>query len=682
MKQRLSIFLRWLRGPACVPLVSLGLGILSYGLLAPRLGFYWDDYPLTWIRVTYGNAGLARYFSTNRPVWGLLFQATAWMLGEDPLRTQLFGLFWRWLAAVSFWQLVWTVWTERRDLAAWSAAAFMVFPAFSQQFIGLVYGHFFIVLTAFFLSLWMSVRAAQAKSHKWIWTVSALLLSVVNLLMMEYFFLLELIRPLLLWLTNDNETDARLRRQRTMRSSLPYLLLFLGAVIWRAFFFTYQTQNYEVSLLAQLMAAPWLTLQALVGNIGESLWNSALGGWLLGFRMPDPAVLGQRTMVLWGAAIAAGAILTGWLAFALKDETQNGSKHSTPLWMMMTGLVLLVLAGPPFWLTNLPVELHFPVDRFTLAFAPGACLLLAGLLGLINHWRWLPRLMLTILIALAVGVQVQNASAYRREWDDQQALFWQMAWRMPQLKPGTIVISNDLPMLHWSDNSLTAPLNWVYADGNTRTEMSYLWYYATVRQNTTLPQLKAGLVVKQDYLAASFTGNSSQSVAVYYAPPACLRVLDAEVEGVNGMLTPLMRDAAALSNLSRIQSSAEERPLYLPASLFGSEPAHQWCYYFETADLARQNGDWQQVADLGDVAFSLEDSPNDPAERLPFIEGYAHVGRWSDALEVSRKTLAITPLMQPVLCRLWARIDANTQPTAEKTNTMATVQADLACPAP
>jgi hypothetical protein len=680
MRRLLERLERWAGGAWGVLLALAGLGVLSYGLLAPRMGFYWDDFPITWIRETYGAAGLARYFSTNRPLWGLLYQASDALLGANPLATQVFGLAWRWAAAVMFWLLLRTVWPARAHLAGWAAAAWMVYPAFSQQFIGLVYGHFFIVLTAFFASLWMTVRALRSGQRAWLWTVGALLLGAVNLLTLEYFFVLELARPLLVWCALGDEVERRARLRRTVRVSLPYLILFLGAAVWRGFFFTYQTQNYDMGLLAQLQAAPWATVVNLLTLVGRSLWNSTIGGWLLGFRPPDVDSLGRLTTLLWAGALLAGAALAGWLALGGRKSAAGGKRAA--LEMIAVGAALLLLAGPPFWLTGLHVELHFPIDRFTLAFAPGACLALAGVLGLGWRWQWAPRVVFALLIGLAVGVQVQNASAYRREWDDTQAMFWQLSWRAPQLTPGTIVISNDLPLSHWSDNSLTAPLNWVYAADNDSTEMDFLWYYATVRQNTTLPKLQPGLVVAQDYLAAHFTGNSSDAVSVYYNPPACLRVLDAEVESENGMLPLLMRDASVLTNLARIEVDAGSRPLDLTPVVFGVEPAHGWCYYFEAADLARQQSDWQRVAELGDTAFALGDAPNDPAERLVFIEGYAHVDRWDDALALTRTTADITPLMEPVLCRLWARIGRDTAESTDKANTSATVQAELACPTP
>ena len=93
-------------------------------------------------------------------------------------------------------------------------------------------------------------------------------------------------------------------------------------------------------------------------------------------------------------------------------------------------------------------------------------------------------------------------------------------------------------------------------------------------------------------------------------------------------------------------------------------------------------GSWaigETVAALGDEAFNLGDYPNDPTERMPFIEGYAHVGDWDRAQELTHESAAITPLMQPLLCQLWERIDANLPDGEEKAAASATMRAELGC---
>ena len=112
----------------------------------------------------------------------------------------------------------------------------------------------------------------------------------------------------------------------------------------------------------------------------------------------------------------------------------------------------------------------------------------------------------------------------------------------------------------------------------------------------------------------------------------------------------------------------------------GAAPASKnWCWYYEQADLARQRQDWDRAARLGDEAFAQADYPNDPAERFPFIEGYAMAERWDDAERLSRETLSITPVMNNPLCALWARIERNGIESDAKAAAVRRVQSDLDC---
>ena len=61
----------------------------------------------------------------------------------------------------------------------------------------------------------------------------------------------------------------------------------------------------------------------------------------------------------------------------------------------------------------------------------------------------------------------------------------------------------------------------------------------------------------------------------------------------------------------------------LLAYTFGKELPHEWCYYYQKADLARQQGDWTRVSQLGDEAQKLGCHPNDQMEWMPFLQAYA-----------------------------------------------------------
>jgi hypothetical protein len=114
--------------------------------------------------------------------------------------------------------------------------------------------------------------------------------------------------------------------------------------------------------------------------------------------------------------------------------------------------------------------------------------------------------------------------------------------------------------------------------------------------------------------------------------------------------------------------------------IYGPEPNHGWCYYFERAALAAQERKWNVVARIGAIAFALDDHPNDPTERFVFIEGYAHSGEWGRAIELSEASYRVSRnFVGPLLCRLWARIERQTVGAMGQATAVAEVKSMLAC---
>ena len=134
------------------PIILLLVAILAYGLLIPQLGFYWDDLPISWIRYQLGSEALTRYFSTNRPVWGLLYQITTSIIPDEPIYWQIFALIWRWLGAVVVLAIVEKLWKGKPRLGLGVALLFLVYPALPPPWSAFLYGHSFIVLFFFLYS--------------------------------------------------------------------------------------------------------------------------------------------------------------------------------------------------------------------------------------------------------------------------------------------------------------------------------------------------------------------------------------------------------------------------------------------------------------------------------------------------------------------------------------------------
>ncbi len=676
------------------PIVLLLVAILAYGLLIPNLGFYWDDLPISWIAYELGSEALTKYFSTNRPVWGLLYQITTRIIPDEPIYWQVFALFWRWLSAVMVFAIVEKLWKGKPRLALGVALIFLVYPGFTQQWSAFLYSHFFIVLCFFLFSYLLMLRAIEEPTRYWQLTAFGLIFSALNLWMMEYFYVLELMRVGVILTALRGETmSLRERAIKTFKLWLPYLIVFILAVLSRLFIFN--NQVYGIGLGDSLRSAPLETIINLARDIRLTLTLVLRDAWVQVTRLPNIAsaesVLNSYYIVV---ALAVLVLVAGFLYTSRKESPQHqndsrqGGRYFASLsmtypiavdsfWMIGLGIFTLLLSGWPFWLVGFVPSLAWPASRFTLPFMFGVSLMFAGVVQLIP-WERIRIALLVSLVGLAVGYQFLLANNYKQDWQTQKDLFWQLTWRAPSIKPDTAIIMNEGALEYYADNSLSPVVNWVYAPEKRGEDIDYVLLYPTTRlRSDALPKLEPDLPIFTEYLAGQFHGSTSQVLAVYFMPPGCMRILDPDVDRVNRAIPEqsLMRFASRLTNYELIssESTAQMPKPYYP------EPEHGWCFYFQKADLARQFKQWDEVASLGDAAFAEGLNPADPSERFIFIEAYAHAGEWSRAVELSMLSFNESELMGAPLCRLWERVAAETASTSERSEALSEARAILAC---
>jgi hypothetical protein len=94
---------------------------------------------------------------------------------------------------------------------------------------------------------------------------------------------------------------------------------------------------------------------------------------------------------------------------------------------------------------------------------------------------------------------------------------------------------------------------------------------------------------------------------------------------------------------------------------FGAEPIRGWCYFYQKADLARQQGDWEAVAKLEAKAASLGFSPSDLIEWTPFIQAYAYLGQ-TEKVEALAAHFKGDSFHNSQVCENLTRMDENGYP--------------------
>jgi hypothetical protein len=669
----------FVRHPLAAPFALTLLGILAYGAHFGYLGVYWDDWPKLWVAQASG-AGALRWLFLSRPLSGGLLGLTFGLLGKNVTA-------WLWLAlalrigvALAVMALVKHLWSGRSGLAFGVAALLVAWPGFRQQFIPMSYFPHFLALLLLSLSMLFTVRSLSGAERANWFRFFAIALSLVSLFTTEYFYGLELLRPLVIWLAlPKEERDWR----HVTRRWAPYALALAAVFVWRSF--NAERGGYDIQLLA---AAP---LQAL-GDIGLTLW----GPWAQAAQAL--AAMSGRVLLyalVLGGAAAALIFVVVWRRGAERQDTRASFA------LISIGLLAMLLGDIPARVADLQVGLAFPADRLTLPLMLGASLALAGLASLF-HPRALRAGLLAAFVGLAVAFHFGNALEFREDAAAQAAVFQQLAWRAPALAEGTTLLTQTLPTRFATDNSLTAVLNWIYAPDfgpppeayrlqqreDATVELPYLLRYLDLRAGWQLPAPGSGANFEvPNYSNLRFSGNEADTLLVYFQAPYCLQVLHAEHSAGHPHLLgadfynnqPDLLDEIFNPEFPQFPEETIEWLPYarwaaiepgavtpeLPPTMETGAAAEDWCYYFEQADLARQTGDWAAAAELGDQAQARGLSALHASEWVPFIEGYAHMGDWQQAQALTERAMQADGAMQAMLCGTWERVAASAGPASE-----------------
>jgi hypothetical protein len=659
------------------PLSLLALTVLTYGPLINQLGPYWDDWVFAYTRSQLGLQGLRDLFEITRPIRGWIEAALTPLLGISALRWQTYALLMRGLAAVSFWWFLRQLWPERRMEAFLAASVMVVFPVYTQQPQAMTFHYFWTFQALLFLSFGLMVRSLRTDKPIWWMYAVALLLSALHLSSMEYLLGLEVLRPFMIWLALAPLIPSlKERLKRTVLYEIPFALALAAYLYWR--FFMYSHSIYSPVLLHEAGSSPITTIGELLGTTFNAMYIVLIQGWLQIFQLPGVEQLGVT--LAWVYGIVFFLIAVAWAALLHAADDDETPRPIPWIWIGC-GLGGMLVAGLPFFIAGLTLRTSFPDNRVSLPYIPLVGMVFAGVLQLIPG-RSRQFLVASLLLAFAAGFQIQNADIYRDQYKVDKSFFWQLSWRAPGLKPGTAVLSqDDKTFLFDDDEALTIPLNWMYAPNNKSEKFPYQYQFISIRLEKTLDSMLAN-------------PQTSQAVVVRYAIPGCLHVLNPlydrwllsvphaeDVSLASSLGMPLIPSytlhALSLSNPSQILTSA---PALTMPSLLGAEPEHRWCYYYQKADLARQQGDWKAVARLADEAFAVPLLPDDPYEYLPFIEAYARLGRVKDARLLTRQAADNMSLLKPALCAVWERAG---EQAALPVETMDKVKSELqVCPVP
>lgn len=652
------------------PLALLAASVLAFGLLVPFLGFYWDDWETILVNRMSGAAQFWRYFRGTRPLAAWTYVLVGPILGARPLNWQVFTLLLRWATAVAYWRFLLSIWPENRREAGLAAFLFLVYPVFTQQSVSVAYHQHWMGYVLYFVSLTLMVEALHNSRRKGLLLSLSIGAQLLHLSIFEYFIGVELLRPLVLWFASARQevTPTHKRLRQAILFSAPSLAV---TAAFSGYRIIYSWQNGGASnaprLLFGLVSSPLTALSRLLGLVLQDTAYMLVTSWYGTFA---PELINLRSsfvLISWALAAGGSVLLTVFLLRLRPLET--GLDEASRRWpkpAFILGVAATLLGSLPAWLTDRSTMGGFS-HRFALASMFGASLVWVAWIEWFGRKNAQKVILVSALVGLAVGFHVRVGNEYRWSWIRQERFYWQLYWRAPAILPNTSILSEGdvFPFVR-----PTHAINLLYLEPQGTLRLPYHFFLLGREVPVGGSFDPPGVQLTDSLRGYEFEANSRDSLVVFNNPPAsnCLWVLSGGDREDPALSDTTVR-ALTGSNLTRILDHPD-RSGYPPQDVFGREPAADWCYFYEKADLARQYADWARVADLGDRARGrgyLPDGTGSDSvhEWLPFIEGYSHVGRWEEAAQLTLAAEATDSRYRQRLCVLWQNLQLGGL-TAEK----------------
>jgi hypothetical protein len=475
----------------------------------------------------------------------------------------------------------------------------------------------------------------------------SLLAETVHVFSMEYFWGFELIRPYLIWKSIPLSLGTRKRMINTFIAWIPYLVIFIAAIIWRFKFAQIAEEDpNSLRLFAELFSAPLQTVLSFAMIVVRDMVYLFISSWYPALQTSKIDYQPMSLLVSWGLVVVTAACL--WWFFRKEEISDSEDWAREAAWF---GLYVTVVGMLPTWAVSRQLTVGAFADRLALPSIFGVGILVVALTRLIVQKRSGQVLLLSILIGIAVGYHFRLDVDYRWYWERQARFFWQYSWRVPGLEKDTAILADGAQLPRVSDYAMSLALNTLNAPASVEERQPY-WFFELDRNFTyDLKALFSDFKINDRLRNLYFEGRGKSSIVIMYQEGQCLWLLD-ESDKLNASLPALTLKALPVSDPSRVLVDAEPDTAYLTA-IFGPEPEHNWCYYYEKANIAYHQQGWKQALDFYKQADNLGLKTKIGFELKPFIVANAKLGQWEQARDLTLLAFERDVTSKALYCSLW-----------------------------
>jgi hypothetical protein len=617
-------------------LLILVIAAVTYLPNLTQATIYRDDWYYTMDRLIGGPGVYQEMFSIDRPARGLLFEAYYQLFGIQPFPYHMSSFFWRLMGGLAALWLFRQLWPRQRLASFTMALLFVLYPGYLRWMEGFedqprILSSF---LEALSIALTLqAIRTTRTLPKIFAW-VGSILTGWAYIALVDFSFGMEVFRWLCVFLLVNRDQEASSFVKRSISATRAWgiaALIPIGFLFWRLFLFQNERPATDVSLqLSYLVASPLLTGLWWLARLFQSAVNVAILAW--GAPLFQNLFEIGLSEIMTGLLIAGvAALLLVWASFSIWKTEDDGANKSDAvpnerwqaeaIWVGLAGVLAGVL---PVIVANRYVSFG-GYSHYALPASLASVMVVVGITSLLNSRN----LRFGVAAALVLFAVLTHYAASLQVLRETQVIanFWQqVVWRAPGIQAGTTLIVN-YPSISYAEDvdAVAGPANFIYFPEQTN-------QIPAVYQLVALPQM--------DYTTKDVLGKNNRSygyrthvgeidynnilVISQPAANACVHLIDSQWPRYSDQDSDRI---LLLGQYSKVKNILTDVRAPRPAeSIFGPEPAHTWCYYYQQAELALQEGNWEKIAQIGNEVNQLKLSPNDRIEWAPFLQAYAFLG--------------------------------------------------------
>ena len=594
---------------------------LIYLPFVNKLGYTHDDWYLMYAAKVKGISIFHTIFSGDRPLRAFLMMPAYWAFGENPLYYNLASYFFRLLSGISFLWTLRLVWPKEKHPTFLMALFFLVYPGFLSHPNGVDYLSHQVALAFAPLSIALTLKAilSKKKRQKILFYLFSIFLGGIYLGLMEYYIGIEALRFLLIFIILWRKEGNWIQKSwRIIWQSILFLLASFPFLYWRLFLFASARGATDTDKqLSGLLSDPLQSLSLWAGNLVQDFLKTLFGAWtipLSQFYQIHPVLLNAINILF------LGLVLWGIYALLFSKKKEASWQREA----LLVGVISLLISLIPVVMVNRQVS--FPhYSRYTLPGSFGAVMVLVALIFLVDL-KYFKETLFAFLLVIAGMTHFANTQKFAAETASMNEFWWQVSWRVPHLGERTTLLVNYPLVSTEEDYFIWGPANQIYYPEGTSEKVVQPGVYAFILNNEAIEKIIARERQQFSERRGIESYPNARNILILPQPTqdSCVQVID----GFNPEYSSAERsDIMKIGEFSEAEHILTGAEFHIPPkTLFGPEPAQRWCYIYQKATLARQKGDWEQVAALDTEASRNTYAPKDSVEWLPFIQASAMLG--------------------------------------------------------